>query len=162
MHLVNVRARLRNPDAMDVGYYGHYEECDNDDPEEEVGVVTEDMRCYRCQGYGHWASDCATPAKVKGKNKGFKSDGTGKGLHSDHKGEGKGSKGDGKGRGPTSAVHPLRETWTWPGQLLDVALRPDAVQKDFVYRGGRCGRRRIWFRRGFCGRADFTSWYLLM
>ena len=54
--------------------------------------VAEDMRCYRYQGYGHRASDCATPAKEKGKNKGFKGDGKGKGLHSDHKGEGKGSK----------------------------------------------------------------------
>ena len=100
VNLVDARARLRDPDAMDVGYYGHYEEeCDNDDPEEEVGAVTEDMRCYRCQGYGHRASDCATPAKGKGKNKGFKGDGKGKGLHGDHKGKGKGSKGDGKGRG---------------------------------------------------------------
>ena len=57
------------------------------------------MRCCRCQGYGHRASDCATPAKGKGKNKCFKGDGKGKGLYSDHKGRGKGSKGDGKGRG---------------------------------------------------------------
>ena len=35
---------------MDVGYCGHYEEeFDNDNPEEKVGAVTEDMRCYRCQ-----------------------------------------------------------------------------------------------------------------
>ena len=62
---------------MDVGYYGHYEEeCDNDDPEEEVGAATEDMRCYRCQGYGYRASGCATPAK--GKGKGFKSKAMGK------------------------------------------------------------------------------------
>ena len=51
VNLVDARATLRDPDAMDVGYYGHYEEeCDNDDPEEEVGAVTEDMRCYKCQG----------------------------------------------------------------------------------------------------------------
>ena len=78
VNLVDARARLRDPDAMDVGYCGHYEEeCDNDDPEEEA--VTEDMRCYRCQGYGRQASDCATPAKEKGNNKGFKGDGKGKG-----------------------------------------------------------------------------------
>ena len=98
MSLVDARARLWDPDVMDVGCYGHEEEYDNDDPEEEVGAVTEDMRCCRCQGYGHQASDCATPAQGKGKNKGFKGDGKGKGLHGDHKGKGKGSEGDGKGR----------------------------------------------------------------
>ena len=97
MNLVDARARLQDPDAMDVGYDGHYEEdFDNDDPKEEVGVVTEDMRCYWCQGHEH---HCAIPAKGKGKNKSFKGDGKGKGLHSNHKGKGKGSKGEGKGRG---------------------------------------------------------------
>ena len=44
VNLVDARPRLRDSDAMDVGYYGHCdEECDNDDPEEEVGAVTEDM-----------------------------------------------------------------------------------------------------------------------
>ena len=99
VNLVDARARLWDPDAMEVGYYGHYEEeYDNDDPEDEIVAVTEDIRCCRCQGYGHRASDCAPPAKEKGKNKGFKGDGKGKGLHGDHKGKGKGSKGDGKAR----------------------------------------------------------------
>ena len=73
-------SRTRTPWTF--GYYGHYEEeCDNHGPEEEVGAVTEDMRCYMCQGYGHRASGCATPAKDRertrvskamGKEKDFK------------------------------------------------------------------------------------------
>ena len=45
-----------------------------EDPE-EVGAVTEDMRCYRCLEYGHGTNDCATPAKGRGKSKGFKCEG---------------------------------------------------------------------------------------
>ena len=107
VNFVDPRARFWDPDAMDVGCYGHYEEeCDDDDPEEEVGAVTEDMLSYRCQGYGHRARDCATPAKEKGKTMGKEKDFTAITK---------------VGSGPASAVHPQRERWTWSGQLLDVA-----------------------------------------
>ena len=107
--LVDARARLRDPNAMDIGYTGGPDNNHNNnnnnsynnnpyapgepdhDGHEELGAVTEDTQCYRCGGYGHLSSLCATP---KGKGKG-KSKGKGSGL----KGKGKGFKGDFKGKG---------------------------------------------------------------
>jgi hypothetical protein len=89
VNLIDARARLKDPNAMDVSYLcdEYYEE------EEDIGAVTKDTKCYRCGGQGHMAANCGTP---KGDSKGSPGKG-GKGFNA--KGYGKGGKGDGKGDG---------------------------------------------------------------
>ena len=91
VHLVHARARLRDPNAMDVGYYGYHgeDEYGQEAQETEVGAVAEDMQCFRCGSFGQRANQCATPPREKFKNKG----------RDDTKGKGKGFKGGGKGQG---------------------------------------------------------------
>ena len=70
MNFADARARLRDPDAVDVGYCGHNEdEYAPDDHGEEVGAVTEDMRCYRCQGMGTWQATAPPRPRRRGRAK---------------------------------------------------------------------------------------------
>ena len=52
VNLVDARALLRDPNAMDVGYYGYHEEDEygQEEDETEVGAVAEHMKCFRCGG----------------------------------------------------------------------------------------------------------------
>jgi hypothetical protein len=124
VNLIDARARLRDPNAMDVSYL-----CDEYD-EEDVGAVTRDTKCYRCGGQGHMAAHCATP-KGDGKGsaakggKGFSGKGYGKGGKGEGKGEGKGKGGGKGGKGPRpwcdhcgKSGHTAESCWTkYPDQL---------------------------------------------
>ena len=91
VNLVDARALLRDPSAMDVEYYGYHEEDEygQEAEETEVGAVAEDMKYFSHVGFGHREKQCATPPKGKS---------TGKGRD-DTKGKGKGFKVGGKGQG---------------------------------------------------------------
>ena len=76
--LIDARERLKDPDAMDVGFLDGWNsqrrEDDHSKDLEDVNAVTRwDTKCYRCGGLGHRASDCATP-KGKGGEKGGRDD----------------------------------------------------------------------------------------
>ena len=132
VNLVDARARLRDPSAMDVWYHGYHEEdeCGHEADEMEVGAVAENMKCFRCGGFGHRANQCATAPK--GKSKG-RDDTKGKG-------KGKGLKGGGKEQGGRASVRTLREDRTWTRELLDAPPRPDTVEEDRRCRGRDAGR----------------------
>ena len=64
--LTDARMRLKDPNAMDVGYadYEHendYEYGNGEEDHQEVGNVGVDMKCNRCGGIGHRSSQCPTP-----------------------------------------------------------------------------------------------------
>ena len=95
--LLDARARLKDPNAMDIGYAGE-DDWGWDDTESsdfDVAAVGKGDHCYRCGGMGHIANECPTP-KGKGKGKEDKVFNA-KGI----KGKGKGANGKGldKGKG---------------------------------------------------------------
>ena len=140
--LLDARGRLKDPNAMDVGYAGEEEWAwdDADGGEYDVAAVGRGDHCYRCGGMGHIANDCPTP---KGKGKG-KEDRTfnakgGKGADKG-KGKGVGGKGAVKGKGKGGAVcgycgkrgHDASRCWTLhPEQLPWKAA--NAVEESGYY-----------------------------
>ena len=70
VNLVDARARLRDPNAIDFGYYGCHEEDEygQEADETEVGALAEDMKCFRCGGFRASSEPvCDTAAReVKG------------------------------------------------------------------------------------------------
>ena len=123
--LLDARERLKDPNAMDVGYAGAENRCDDeyDDEADDIGAVGRDERCYRCGGIGHMAAECPTP---KGKGKGREDRAVqGKGMKGASGGKG-GDKGKGKGSGKSGLIcdhcgkrgHDRSRCWTLhPGQL---------------------------------------------
>ena len=81
--LTDARVRLKDPNAMDVGYadyeheYDYENGTDSDENHHDVANIGVDTRCFRCGGFGHRASQCGTP-KGSGKGKGGKASPAGK------------------------------------------------------------------------------------
>jgi hypothetical protein len=110
VNIVDARARLRDPDAMDVGS-AEWEGYDHDwssggqgqepgeDRNRDVDMIGGSWgQCFRCGGQGHRAVECGTP-KGKGKDAG-KGKGTwGQGAGAWTQGKGAWGKGKGKGTG---------------------------------------------------------------
>lgn len=106
--LVDARAKLKDPNAMDVGMLSGADNeggpwarqqwgCEAEGEQEDIDALAKvGMQCYNCHGYGHRVDVC--PSQGGGKGPGGKQ-GQGKGGKGDVKGKGKGGKGDPKGKG---------------------------------------------------------------
>ena len=104
--ILDARGRLKDPNAMDVGYTGEVDDVwgEQGPEEQDVAGVSRGDHCYRCGGMGHIANECPTP-KGKGKGKEDRAYNT-KGNKGKEKGKGKGNAGKGheKGKGKGNVV----------------------------------------------------------
>ena len=67
---LDARARLKDPNAMDIGYAGEDDWVwdDTESSDFDVAAVGKGHHCCRCGGMGHIAHVCPTPkGKVEGK-----------------------------------------------------------------------------------------------
>ena len=148
--LLDARGRLKDPNAMEVGYTGHAGEeewtWDEDESGEcDVAAVGKGGHCYRCGGMGHIANDCPAP-KGKGKGREDRTFGGKSGKGPDKgKGKGVGGKGPDKGKGKGSVVcsycgkrgHDPSRCWTLhPEQLpWKTASAVDCEGETYHYGG---------------------------
>ena len=68
--LLDARTRLKDANAMDIGFAGEddwwWDDAESSDV--DVAAIGKGDHCYRCGGVGHTANECPTP-KGKGKGK---------------------------------------------------------------------------------------------
>ena len=102
MNFIDNRRSSVSPTPMDIGVCG--ENWGWEDGCEDINAVNPSSVCHRCGGMGHFARDCATPAKSRGKGhdvgkgKGSSKGSYGKGGMKGENNKGMGFKGSGKGK----------------------------------------------------------------
>ena len=147
--LIDARERLRDTDAMDIGYM---RDDWHEEDEAEVGAVGKDgaaVQGFRCGGVGHRAAQCAKPYE-KGKGKREKGNkGKGKGASPKGNGNGLQCKRFGK-NGHTAAncwtLHPDQLPWKRAAAVEEADGEDeecDIVQLDVLDPHGRDERTRI-------------------